>query len=46
MNKAEKQKIEHVIDLLKFSLASDDREITDTVLRSIIDILEEEITKS
>jgi len=37
----DKQKIKQVIDLLKFILTLDDKEITEATIVSIIEILEE-----
>lgn len=39
------QKLEHVIELLKFVLSLDDEEIIKSTVESVIEILEEEITK-
>ncbi len=41
MNKNQKQKVKQVIDLLKFISTSDDQEIKEAVISSIIEILEE-----
>ena len=38
-------KIEQVIDLLKFALSLDDEEIIKSTVESVIEILEEEISK-
>jgi len=38
-------KLEQVIDLLKFALSLDDEEIIKSTVESVIEILEEEITK-
>lgn len=40
-----KQKLQQIIDLLKFILTIDDAEITKTSIESIIELLEEEISK-
>ena len=39
------EKLEHVIELLKFVLSLDDEEIIKSTVESVIEILEEEITK-
>lgn len=39
------QKLEHVIELLKFVLSLDDEEIIKSTVESVIEILEEEIAK-
>lgn len=38
-------KLNQVIDLLKFALSLDDEEIVKSTVESVIEILEEEITK-
>lgn len=40
-----KHKLEHVIELLKFALTLDDEEIMKSTVESVIEILEEEISK-
>lgn len=44
-HKSQKQKLKQVIDLLKFILSSDDEEINEATIESIIEILEEEISE-
>jgi hypothetical protein len=39
------EKLEHVIELLKFVLSLDDEEIIKSTVESVIELLEEEITK-
>lgn len=39
------QKIQQIIDLLKFVLTLDDEEILRSTIESVIELLEEEITK-
>ena len=41
----DKQKIEQVVELLKFALTCDDEEIIKSTVESVIEILEEEIAK-
>ena len=41
----DKRKLEQVIDLLKFALSVDDEEIIKSTVESVIEILEEEISK-
>ena len=40
-----KHKLEHVVELLKFALTLDDEEIIKSTVESVIEILEEEISK-
>ena len=40
-----KHKLEQVIELLKFALSVDDEEIIKSTVESVIEILEEEISK-
>jgi hypothetical protein len=40
-----KNQLQHIVDLLKFVLELDDEEITKSSIESIIDLLEEEISK-
>ena len=40
-----KQKLEHIVELLKFALSLDDEEIMKSTVESVIEILEEEIGK-
>ncbi len=40
-----RHKIEQVIELLKFALSLDDEEIMKSTVESVIEILEEEISK-
>ena len=42
---ADKRKLEQIIDLLKFALSLDDEEIIKSTVESVVEILEEEITK-
>jgi hypothetical protein len=42
---SDKHKLEHVIELLKFALSLDDEEIMKSTVESVIEILEEEISK-
>jgi len=46
MNKLEKQTLKKVIDLLKLISSSDDQEIRNAVIESVVEILEEEILKN
>ena len=39
------EKLEHVIELLRFVLSLDDEEIIKSTVESVIEILEEEIAK-
>jgi hypothetical protein len=41
----DKHKLEHVVELLKFALSLDDEEIMKSTVESVIEILEEEISK-
>lgn len=41
----DKQKLEQVVELLKFALTCDDEEIIKSTVESVIEILEEEIAK-
>lgn len=45
-NKVSKnQKLQQIIDLLRFVLTLDDEEIMQSTIESVIELLEEEITK-
>jgi len=44
-NDALKQKLQQVIDLLKFALTLNDEEITRSTIESVVESLEEEINK-
>ena len=46
MNKQEKQTLRKVINLLNLISSSDDQEIRNAVIESVVEILEEEITKA
>lgn len=41
----DKSKLENVVELLKFALSLDDEEIMKSTIESVIEILEEEISK-
>ena len=41
----DKYKIERVVELLKFALSLDDKEITKSTIESVIEMLQEEIDK-
>lgn len=41
----QKQKLQQIVDLLKFVLPLDDKEIINSTIESIIELLEEEINK-
>lgn len=49
MNKKDKEdikyKLQHIVDLLKFSLTLDDEEIMKSTIESVIETLEDEINK-
>ena len=40
-----KQKLQQIVDLLKFALSLDDDEIIKSTIESVIDLLQEEINK-
>lgn len=44
-DKNDKHKLQHIVELLKFSLTLDDEEIIKSTVESVIEILEEEIDK-
>lgn len=44
-NNDKNQKLQQIIDLLKFALSLDDEEIMKSTIESVIELLEEEITK-
>jgi hypothetical protein len=44
-NKRDNQKLEQVVELLKFALTCEDEEIIKSTVESVIEILEEEIAK-
>ena len=44
-SKLQRQKLKQVVSLLKFILTSDDEEINQATLESVIEILEEEISE-
>lgn len=43
--KSKKDKLKHIVELLKFALSVDDEEITKSTIESVIELLEEEISK-
>ena len=42
-NKGKQQKLQQIVDLLKFVLSLDDEEIIKSTVESVIELLEEEI---
>lgn len=44
-NNERNQKLQQIIDLLQFALSLDDEEIMKSTIESVIELLEEEITK-